>query len=140
MHPSVAEHPPNIVDYGSDSKTMPTVGASEVNDAKDLNLNLGADGNAERDRADLQPDAGDCLETPPTIPQGPHPKFPFAFRGKNEFDLQGDNSKQRGQIRKATSDSRDTTQAAATTSTTTDNPTQTVGSANGEQKPRRALK
>lgn len=114
---------------------------SEVNDAKDLNLNLGADGNAERDRADLQPDAGDCLETPwvsyfltakptwklnrwallrPTIPQGPHPKFPyvlpdyayypanfmwyhsFAFRGKNEFDLQGDNSKQRGQIRKAT--------------------------------------
>jgi hypothetical protein len=34
------------------------------NDAKDLNLNLGAEGNAERDRADLQPDADDCLEIP----------------------------------------------------------------------------
>jgi len=139
MDPPVAEHPPNIMDYGSDSKTVPTVGASEIidNDAKDLNLNLGAEGNAERDRTDLQPDADDCLETPPTIP---NTKFPFAFRGKMGSDLYGDNSTHRGQIRKVTSDSPDT--QAAATSTTKDNSTsQPVGTGDQpDSKARRVLK
>jgi len=123
------------MDYENDNKTLPTA-ASEIDNAKDINLNLSAEGNAERDGTDLPADGDDQLGGRPTIRDQ---KFPFVFRGKNEYDRQGDNSKNRSQLKKASG----STQAAA--ATPTDNsgsgvPAQPASEGSSDQKkPRRSL-